>query len=74
MIYHWEKESEEFKTNQHLAPGGELLADSDRELGLESSILGDTLEQESTPILNFGEQLIAVLAWAAVTKIPKTMA
>lgn len=42
MIYHWEKESEEFKTNQHLAPGGELLEGSDRELGLESSVLGDT--------------------------------
>lgn len=73
MIYHWEKDSEEFKISQHLSPGGELLEGSERELGLESSLLMIlTLEQESTPMLNFGEQFIAVLAWAAITKKPKT--
>lgn len=49
-----------------------MLEGSDRKLGLESCMLDVTLEQDSTPTLDLGEQFIAVLAWVAVTKIPKT--
>ena len=77
MVYHWEEESEKFKTSTwFLVLRRELLEDSDKALGLESSVSSNTDPRavDPDPHLTLGEYTTAVLAVAAITATTKTKA